>query len=174
MSHYIVHEFRDQRLRTDLRCEAGPDADCRQLPDCDCEFYAIERAADGTAFHRVETYGGPAVLHFMKPGGPCNYEAWINESGIQEELTARGTTYTAAEIPVSVKWTGDDWVWEPLPTELDPRVERLARALFSDDYGEDWDAHERNCNLGADCEAKPLALRDATRYIRIIDGKETP
>ena len=59
-------------------------------------------------------------------------------------------------------------------TPPDPRVERLARALFSDDYGEDWDAHERNCKLGADCEAKPLALRDATRYINIIDGKETP
>ena len=59
-------------------------------------------------------------------------------------------------------------------TPPDPRVERLARALFSDDYGDDWDEHERNCKLGADCEAKSLALRDAARYINIIDGKETP
>lgn len=111
--HVMVFEFDRDCVRARMECRAAPDADCRLVgPDhCDCESWTIERADSpvATPFHRVETFGGAEVIHWMRPGGECNVCLFVNE--LPEESAAPGQRFTLAEVPVTVSWEIEDYSW---------------------------------------------------------------
>ena len=74
---------------------------------------------------------------------------------------------------MAVRWTGDDWEWEPDTNGATVNVDRLARTLFEDECGETLQQHESWCRLD-DCRLRELVTRDAQRYADILTGKDRP
>ena len=93
-------------------CNAPEDADCRVTPrnGCTCEAWTLDRAGDGTPYHRVDTFGGAEVLHWMDAGGPCLFLEWLEES--PEEAGPVGD-FPIAEFPITPVWQrGGGYAWE--------------------------------------------------------------
>lgn len=167
MKHSIVHEFDRGNVTTRLACESAPGDDCRLTggPDCDCEEWTVERDDQGP-FHRSP--GGD--VHRMVDGGHCGPALFINESVDPGEANPTGQ-YTIAAYPVTLRWDGDTYWWTRDDVQ-NVAVLRLARTLFAEEYGHDWDDHKNYCTL-SDCQLKDLALEEAQRYADILAGKDT-
>lgn len=103
--HALVLAFRDEAVQVEPVCRAGADADCRAHPrnGCRCEDYTILRTGDGAPYHRVDTFGGAEVLHWMTPGGPCTVVEWLQDDPLA--FMRAGVQAHIAEVPVAVRVT---------------------------------------------------------------------
>lgn len=159
--HVIVFVFDDGSVTTRLECRAAAGADCRLVggDDCQCEEWAVERDAEGNPYHESDY-----TRHYMVDSGHCNAELFVNDAP-EDSGTGR---FTAATIPVNLTWEGDWYSWQRADTD---RTTALARTLFNDETGMDWDTHERDCNHTEDCTLKAMYLADARRYAAILNGE---
>lgn len=110
--HVIVWEFDQDSVTSRLECRAPKGAHCRLVgPDhCQCESWTVEHADSPMAspFHRVETYGGADIIHWMHDSGECSAVMW--DIGDEESATP-GQRFTIGEVPVTLSWEDPGYSW---------------------------------------------------------------
>ena len=101
--HTMKADYRDGRVTLTPVCSAPESADCRVSPrnGCTCESWTLERADDGTPYHRVDTFGGAEVLHWMNTGGPCLVAEWLEDD---PEAAGPAGNFPVAEFPIAPVW----------------------------------------------------------------------
>jgi len=98
--------------RVTLACTEPEDADCRNHPTCDCEWWSYndDKTADESGHERVS-------------GQECLFKSWFENDGavyIGEDLDdMRDDCVPAVDRsgPVVLAWTGDEWPewdWAPI------------------------------------------------------------
>ena len=113
--------YEDGRLRMVPVCHEPDTADCRVVPrnGCRCDQWTLDRADDGTPFHRVDTFGGAEVLHWMDTGGPCIISEWWEDP---EECGPPTGSHLLTELPVTPQWEPDGgYTWTPATPTRAPR-----------------------------------------------------
>lgn len=113
--HRMRFEWDRDSVTATLTCTAPEGADCRLIgaDHCDCENWVIERADSpmATPFHRVPTFSGPDIIHWMHDGGHCNAVEWM-DSGDTADFAEQGQEFLIAEVPVSLSWDDNGPLWE--------------------------------------------------------------
>ena len=109
--HVIVWEFNRDHVTGEAVCNAGDDALCRNMPNCDCEIWLDISHDEQGWFHTAE--GNPPQLHRHDTPGDCNICEWLNASDIEECAEGR-PTFDIARTPIEPVWTGDFYEWKPL------------------------------------------------------------
>lgn len=114
--HVLLVTFEGERVKMRPECRAPETANCRLQPkiesQCQCESWTIERADSpmATPFHRVKTYGGADIIHWMEPGRECHVCDWINACSA-EETSVPGQQFTIGEFPIEPQWEIDYMQW---------------------------------------------------------------
>lgn len=114
-------------------CLAPDTAECRQWCTEGCEDGCWETplltGADGQPAELVAQ--APIAGHRWAPYGGCRGADWINAAGVEDSHTDDGFPFEddrpdqlrPRSGPVTISWTGDDYVWEYAPTdEPEPAV----------------------------------------------------
>src|SRR4249920_2227234 len=90
-SEHVLHvAIESWGINTEVRCSAGPDAECHNMPTCQCEGWDIERDERGW-FHFYEEYvtGDETVQvkhrHTVSTDN-CNICDWLNADDPMECL----------------------------------------------------------------------------------------
>src|SRR5215216_6447849 len=96
--------------KTEVHCNAVTDAACRNMPECDCEGWNIEKDQQGW-FHTAE--GNPPVVHRHTKPSDCNICDWLNADDPLECMADSVETMPVASIPINPIWIGDYYEWEP-------------------------------------------------------------
>lgn len=92
--HLLIYSQELDHVKVQLTCHAAEDASCRQV-------------ASGWDF---EDDGKPS---FETYHGCLAQEHFDIDPGLIPELQeGRGTTFELAQVPVSVSWDGEQWVWK--------------------------------------------------------------
>lgn len=105
---------------SEVRCSnAGDDAACRNMPECDCESWDIERDDEGW-FHvtgaEYEVIVGEVVpvIHRHSKPSDCNVCEWLNADDPLECLVHSAKAIPVVTIPIKPVWSGDYYEWEPI------------------------------------------------------------
>lgn len=108
--HEIVWRFDADCVHGEVVCHLPDDADCHQMPLCECEQYSgLGRDAQGVFFH----LGDDGSRHEHKPGSECNPTLWLNEddADIAELCSSRDYFEIGRTAAVSFVWTGEGYEW---------------------------------------------------------------
>lgn len=107
----------DERRRVDrivFTCDAGPDADCRRYPDCDCEtfVYVNDRNEDTSGHERV-------------PGRSCLLADWFSAEGASyvgddyDDMRDDGVPAIDRSGPIDVSWhEWPEWTFRETPDHM--------------------------------------------------------
>jgi hypothetical protein len=113
--HEIVWTFHGSGAYVDqeARCNASPDASCRNMPECNCEEWDGEQRDGQGWFHYA--YGPYAIIpddiHRHTKPSDCNICTWLNESDILE--CTGSFTLELAVTPINPLWQSPGYDWEP-------------------------------------------------------------
>lgn len=114
-AHHIEWEFDRDSVIGKVVCTSGPDANCHQTADCDCESWYIERDETGVAYHLAgeeDLLGDEIqVRHYMRPRDVCNVSDWLGEGDLLESAV-EGTSFVIARTPITPQWQDDHYLWE--------------------------------------------------------------
>ena len=110
--HALAFDFDRGAIVVRSICNEPPNADCRAQPrnGCRCDDYTVLRADDGTPYHRVDTFGGAEVLHWMDDGGDCNAARALE--GDTLSMSEGSQQFRLAEVPITLVSKGDHYTWQ--------------------------------------------------------------
>jgi hypothetical protein len=105
-------------VSTQAHCNAADDAACRNMPECICEGWDLERDEKGW-YHTVD--GGFAVgqdmvnlIHRHTQLVDCNVCEWINADDAIECLDPSVKSFQVASVPIRAEWDGAYYLWKPV------------------------------------------------------------